>query len=89
LSRYITDGQLEMSNKAAERARRSPALGRKNYLFCGSDAGEQRAACFYTILESAKMTGINPQAYLADVLGRIADHPSKQIDTLLPWNWKQ
>ena len=65
----------------------APVLGRKNYLFCGSDAGGQRAACVYTIVETAKMCGINPQAYLADVLDRIADHPIHQIDTLLPWLW--
>jgi transposase len=58
-------------------------------LFCGSDAGGQRAACVYTIVESAKMCGINPQAYLADVLERIADHPINKIDALLPWLWTQ
>jgi transposase len=87
LTRYVTDGRLEMSNNAAERAMKPPVLGRKNYLFCGSDAGGKRAACIYTILETAKMCGINPQAYLADVLNRIADHPIRQIDTLLPWRW--
>ena len=60
----------------------------KNYLFCGSDAGGKRAACIYTILETAKMNGVNPQAYLTDVLARIADHPINKIDALLPWNWK-
>ena len=59
----------------------------KNYLFCGSDAGGQRAACIYTIIETAKLNGINPEAYLADVLARIADHPSRDIDALLPWRW--
>jgi hypothetical protein len=87
LTRYVTDGRLEMSNNAAERAMKPPVLGRKNYLFCGSDAGGQRAACIYTITETAKMCGINPQNYLADVLNRIADHPIRQIDTLLPWRW--
>jgi len=89
LLRYLADGRLETSNNAAERGMRALVLGRKNYLFCGSDAGGQRAACVYTILESAKMTGINPQAYLADVLGRIADHPIHKIDALLPWLWTQ
>jgi len=89
LTRYLTDGRLEMSNNAAERAMKPPVLGRKNYLFCGSDAGGQRAACIYTILESAKMNGVNPQAYLADVLNRIADHPIRQIDDLLPWRWSK
>ncbi len=87
LTRYVADGRLEMSNNAAERAMRSLALGRKNWMFCGSDAGGQRAACVYTITETAKMHGLNPQAYLADILGRIADHPSRQLDALLPWNW--
>src|SRR4249920_847475 len=89
LIRYVTDGRLEMSNNAAERAMKPPVLGRKNYLFCGSDAGGQRAACMYTIIETAKMCGINPQAYLADVLSRIADHPIRQIETLLPWHWSK
>ena len=89
LDRYLTDGRLEMSNNAAERAMRTPVLGRKNYLFCGSDEGGQRAACIYTITETAKMNGINPQTYLTDVLGRIADHPISKIDALLPWLWTQ
>ena len=89
LGHYINNGRLEMSNNAAERAMRPLVLGRKNYLFCGSDAGGQRAACIYTLIETAKMTGINPQAYLADVLGRIAEHPIHQIDALLPWLWTQ
>ena len=66
---------------------RSLSLGRKNWMFAGSDAGGQRAACIYTIVETAKMHGLNPHAYLADILGRIADHPSRQLDALLPWNW--
>jgi transposase len=64
------------------------ALGRKNYLFAGSDAGGRRAAAVYTIVETAKMNGLDPEAYLADVLGRIADHPANRIDELLPWNWR-
>jgi len=87
LSRYVADGRLEMSNNAAERAMRPPVLGRKNYLFAGSDAGGQRAACIYTIVETAKMNGVNPHAYLANVLGRIAEHPRRQLSALLPWNW--
>jgi transposase len=87
LTRYLADGRLQMSNNAAERSIRPLALGRKNYLFCGSDAGGQRAACLYTIIETAKMNAINPEAYLADVLARIADHPIRQIDALLPWRW--
>ena len=87
LTRYLGDGRLEMTNNAAERGMRCPVLGRKNYLFCGSDAGGQRAACIYTIIETAKMNGVDPQAYLADVLARIADHPIHKIDALLPWRW--
>ena len=88
LSRYLRDGRLEMTNNAAERGMRVPVLGRKNYLFCGSDAGGKRAACIYTILETARMNDVNPQAYLADVLARIADHPINKINELLPWRWK-
>ena len=87
LVRYVGDGRLEMTNNAAERAMRIPVLGRKNYLFCGSDAGGQRAACLYTITATAKLNGLNPEAYMADVLGRIADHPINKIDALLPWFW--
>jgi transposase len=87
LSRYITNGRLEISNNAAERAMKAPVLGRKNYLFCGSDAGGRRAACMYTIIETCRMNAIDPQAYLADVLARIADHPIHRIDQLLPWRW--
>ena len=87
LSRFITDGRLEMSNNAAERAIRPLALGRKNYLFAGADAGGERAAVLYTIIETAKLNGLDPEAYLADILARIADHPAKRIDQLLPWRW--
>ena len=78
-----------MSNNAAERAIRPLALGRKNYLFAGSDAGGRRAAAVYTIVETAKMNGLDPEAYLADVLARLADHPANRIDELLPWNWRK
>lgn len=86
LSRYTTDGRLEISNNAAERAIRPLALGRKNWTFAGSDTGGERAAILYTIIETAKMNGIEPEAYLRDILARIADHPAKRIDQLLPWN---
>jgi hypothetical protein len=89
LNHYTADSRLEMSNNAAERAMRPLVLGRKNYLFCGSDAGGQRTACIYSIVETAKMNGINSQAYLTDILGRIAEHPIHQIDALLPWFWTQ
>jgi transposase len=76
-----------MTNNAAERGMRGPVLGRKNYLFCGSDAGGKRAACMYTLIETCRMNGVDPQAYLADVLARIADYPIHRIDELLPWRW--
>jgi transposase len=87
LCRFARDGRLEMTNNAAERAIRPLALGRKSYLFAGSDAGGRRAALVYTIVQTAVLGGLDPEAYLRDVLGRIADHPIKRIDELLPWNW--
>ena len=86
LLRYTTDGRLEMTNNAAERAIRPLALGRKNWLFAGSDTGGDRAAMMYTIIQTAKLNGIDPEAYLRDILARIADHPISKIDQLLPWN---
>jgi transposase len=88
LTRYTTDGRLDICNNAAERAIRPLAIGRKNWLFAGSDTGGERAATIYTIIETAKLNGINPEAYLRDVIGRIAEHPAKRIDELLPWNVK-
>ncbi len=63
-------------------------MTRKNYLFAGSDSGGDRAAAMYTLTETARMNGLNPEAYLRDVLGRIADHPINRIGELLPWNWR-
>ena len=88
LTRFTTDGRLEMSNNAAERAIRPLTLGRRNWTFLGSDAGGDRAAVFYTIIQTCKLNLINPEAYLADVIGRIADHPASLVHELLPWNWK-
>ena len=82
------DGRLGLDNNPAERALRGVAIGRKNYLFAGSDAGGRRAAAMYSLIETAKLNGVNPQAYLADVLARIADHPAKRVAELLPWNWQ-
>jgi len=87
LTRFVEDGRIEIDNNAAERAIRPLALGRKNYLFAGSDAGGERAAAIYSLIETAKLNGLDPEAYLRDVLARIADHPINRIAELLPWNW--
>jgi hypothetical protein len=83
---YCTDGRADMDNNAAERSLRDVALGRRSYLFAGSDAGGERAASMYTLIGSCKLTGIDPEAYLRHVFERIADHPINRIDELLPWN---
>ena len=88
LIRCFDDGRLALDNNAAERALRGVAIGRKNWLFAGSDRGGRRAAALYSLIESAKLNGINPQHYLTDVLARIADHPARRIAELLPWNWQ-
>ena len=84
--RFTTDGRLDICNNAAERAIRPLALGRRNWTFAGSDAGGQRAAAIYTLVESAKINGLDPEAYLRTVITHIADHPINRIDELLPWN---
>jgi len=84
LTRYLDDGTLEISNNAAERAIRPLVLGRKNYLFAGSDAGGARAAAAFTLIETATLNALDPEAYLDEVLGRIADHPINRIAKLLP-----
>jgi transposase len=86
LTVFLDDGRVEMDNNAAERALRTVAVGRKNYLFAGSDAGGERAAAIYSLLGSAKLNGIDPEAYMTAVLRRIADHPINRITELLPWN---
>src|SRR6266851_1517208 len=87
LLRYVDDGRIEIDNNAAERALRTVALGRKNYLFAGSDAGGERAAAIYSLIGTAKLTGLDPEFYLRHVLSRIADHPINRIEELLPWNF--
>jgi transposase len=89
LTRFLDDGRLCMSNNAAERALRAVALGRHNWTFAGADEGGRRAAAIYTLVETAKLNDVDPQAWLADVLARLQDYPAKRIDELLPWNWKQ
>jgi len=86
LVRYCDDGHLEIDNNAAERALRAVAVGRKNYLFAGSDRGGERAAALYSLIGSAKLNGLDPESYLREVLTRIADHPIRRIEELLPWN---
>ena len=77
-----------MTNNAAERAIRPLTLGRRNWTFLGSDTGDDRAAAVYTIIQSCRLNNVNCEAYLTDIIGRIADHPANKIDELLPWNWK-
>jgi transposase len=86
LLRYVDDGQIEIDNNAAERALRTVALGRKNYLFAGSDAGGERAAAIYSLIGTAKLNGLDSEAYLRNVLSHIAEHPINHIQELLPWN---
>ena len=88
LSRYVGDGRLEIDNNAAERALRGIAVGRKNWLFAGSDQGGHRAATIYSLIETAKLNGVDPEAWLTDTIARIADHPARSIDQLLPWNYR-
>jgi transposase len=85
LMRYCNDGHLEIDNNAAERSLRAVALGRKNYLFAGSDRGGESAAAIYSLIGTAKLNGINPESYLRNVLSRIAEHPINRIEELLPW----
>ena len=87
LTRYLHDGRIEIDNNAAERSIRGIALGRKNYLFAGSDAGGERAAAIYSLIETAKLNGLDPEAYLRHVLTRIADHKINRVAELLPWKW--
>ena len=87
LTGYINNGRIEIDNNAAERSIRGIALGRKNYLFAGSDKGGKRAAAIYSLVETCKLNTIDLEAYLRDILARIPDHKINRIDELLPWNW--
>ncbi len=88
-ARFINDGRVCLTNNAAERALRGFALGRKSWLFAGSDRGAERAAAMATLIMTAKLNDIDPQAWLADVLARINDHAIHRLDELLPWNWRK
>ena len=87
LTRYLDDGRLEISNNAAENQIRPVTLGRKNWLFAGSDSGGVRAAAFYTLIRTAKLNGVEPEAWLTDVIARVGAHPINRLSELLPWNW--
>ena len=89
LTRFVDEGRLEINNNIAERAMRSIAIGRKNWLFAGSKAGGERAAAIYTVIETCKLNGVEPQAYIADVIAKIAGNwPAARWDELMPWNWR-
>jgi hypothetical protein len=87
-SRFLGDRRICLTNNAAERALRGIALGRKVWLFAGSDRGGERAASMYSLIATARLNNVDPRAWLADVLGRIGDHPASRINELLPWNWR-
>ncbi|WP_113913141.1 IS66 family transposase, partial [Roseovarius dicentrarchi] len=86
-TRFLEDGRICLSNNAAERSLRGVALGRKSWLFAGSERGGQRAAAMYSLIGTAKLNGIDPQAWLADVIARISDMPVSRLHELLPWEW--
>jgi hypothetical protein len=89
LTRYCNDGRIEIDNSAAERALRGVALGRRNYLFAGSDAGGAHAAAIYSLIGTAKLNGVDPQAWLTHVLTYIADHPVNRVGDFLPWHFTE
>ncbi len=88
-TRFLEDGRICLTNNAAERSLRGVALGRKSWLFAGSERGGQRAAFMYSLIGTAKLNGIDPQAWLADVIARISDLPASRLHELLPWNWSR
>jgi len=87
-TRFLDDGRICLSNNAAERELRAVALGRRSWLFAGSDRGGERAAVVYSLVATCKLCGVDPRAWLADILARIAEHPASRLDDLLPWNWR-
>jgi transposase len=87
-TRFLDNGRICLSNNAAERSIRGIAVGRRNWTFCGSDNGGRRAAVIYALIESCKLNDVDPKAWLADVLARIADHPMQRLADLLPWHWE-
>ena len=88
-TRFLGDGRICLTNNAAERALRGVALGRRSWLFAGSDRGGDRAAAMYSLIITAKLNDVDPRAWLADVLARIADHPASRLHELLPWHWRE
>jgi transposase len=88
-TRFLDDGRICLSNNAAERSLRGIAVGRRNWTFAGSDEGGRRAAAMYTLIETAKLNGIDPRAWLASVLARLPSHPASRIHELLPWHWQK
>lgn len=88
-TRFLDDGRICLTNNAAERALRCIPLGRKAWLFCGSDRGGQRAAILYTLIQTVRLNDVDPQAWLANILARIAEHPIQKLGELLPWNWRK
>ena len=89
LTRFLSDGRICLTNNTAERALRGVALGRKSWLFAGSNRGGERAAAIYSLIVTAKLNDVDPRAWLADVLARISDHPASRLDEMLPWHWKR
>jgi transposase len=89
LTRYCDDGRIEIDNLPVERALRGVATGRRNYLFAGADSGGERAAAIYSLIGTAKLNGVDPEAYLRHVLTHFAEHPINRVDELLPWNLDQ
>ena len=87
-ARFVSDGRICMTNNAAERRVRTVAVGRRNWTFCGSDRGGNRAAAMYTLIQTCRLNDVDPHAWLRDVIAQISDHPQTRLHELLPWEWK-